>query len=93
MPGWGYESNLSVELARLAKETYLFPVFEVEDGIITKVRRPKERKPVEDYLRPQRRFAHLFKEGGEPHLEELRRIADENALIETGPATLVHPPF
>jgi len=92
VPGWGYESNLSVELARLAKETYLFPVFEVENGVITKVRRPKERKPVEDYLRPQRRFAHLFKEGGEPHLEELRRIADENALIETGPATLVHPP-
>ena len=93
VPGWGYESNLSVELARLAKETYLFPGFEAENGVITKVRKPKERRPVEDYLRPQRRFAHLFKEGGELHLEELRRIADENALIETGPATLVHPPF
>jgi pyruvate ferredoxin oxidoreductase beta subunit len=88
VPGWGYESELSVTMARLAAETYLFPVFEIENGVITKVKKIKERKPVEDYLRPQRRFAHLFKPGGEPILEELREIADENAAIELGPATL-----
>ncbi len=88
VPGWGYESELSVEMARLAVETQLFPVFEIENGIITKVKKPKERKPVEEYLRPQKRFAHLFKPGGEPILEEMQLIADENASIEAGPAIL-----
>jgi len=88
VPGWGIESELSVEMARLATETFLFPVFEIENGVITKVKKVKERKPVEDYLRPQRRFAHLFRPGGESILEELRRIAEENARIEPGPATL-----
>jgi pyruvate ferredoxin oxidoreductase beta subunit len=88
VPGWGIESELSVEIARLATQTYLFPVFEIEEGVITKVKKPKERKPVEDYLRPQRRFAHLFKAGGEPILEELREIAEENSRLEPGPAVL-----
>jgi len=88
VPGWGIESNLSVEMARLAVETYLFPVFEIEEGVITKVKKVKERKPVEDYLRPQRRFAHLFKPGGEPLLEEIRQIAEENSKLEPGPAVL-----
>jgi pyruvate ferredoxin oxidoreductase beta subunit len=88
VPGWGIESELSLEIARLAVETYLFPVMEIEDGVITKLKKPKERKPVEEYLRPQRRFAHLFRPGGESLLEELRIIADENAALETGPAVL-----
>jgi pyruvate ferredoxin oxidoreductase beta subunit len=88
VPGWGYESELSVEMARLATDTCLFPVMEIENGVITKVKKPKERKPVEEYLRPQKRFAHLFKPGGEPILEEMRQIADENASIEVGPAIL-----
>ncbi|MGQ9704665.1 MAG: thiamine pyrophosphate-dependent enzyme [Actinomycetota bacterium] len=91
VPGWGYESELTVELARLAVETHLFPLFEVENGVITKVKKPKETRPVEDYLRPQRRFAHLFQPGGEKVLEELRRIAEENRRLEPGPARLFGP--
>jgi pyruvate ferredoxin oxidoreductase beta subunit len=86
VPGWGYESELSLEMARLAVETQLFPVFEIEDGMITKVKKPKEIRPVEDYLRPQKRFAHLFRPGGEHVLEELQQIADENSRMEPGPA-------
>ncbi len=88
VPGWGIESHLSQEMARLAVESFLFPVFEIENGVYTKVKKVKERRPVEDYLRPQGRFAHLFRPGGESMLEELRRIADENASLAPGPVTL-----
>jgi pyruvate ferredoxin oxidoreductase beta subunit len=88
VPGWGIESQLSLEMARLATETFLFPLFEIENGVITKVKKPKERKPVEDYLHPQKRFAHLFRPGGEIVLEELRQIAEENSRLEPGPAVL-----
>ncbi len=47
-------------VARLAAESGLFPVFEAEDGEVTAVHRIRRQAPVEDYLRLQTRFAHLF---------------------------------
>lgn len=58
--GWGAASSDTIRLARLAKETGLFPVFEAEDGTVTAVSHIRRRQPVEAYLEPQRRFAHLF---------------------------------
>ena len=58
--GWGHASDQSVRIARLAKETGIFPVFEAEHGEVVSVAKIRKRLPVEDYLKPQRRFAHLF---------------------------------
>jgi pyruvate ferredoxin oxidoreductase beta subunit len=58
--GWGTASRDSIRIARLAHQTGLFPVFEAEHGDVTAVTRIRRRVPVEEYLRPQRRFAHLF---------------------------------
>ena len=44
----------------------MFPVFEAERGDVTAVTPIRRRVPVEDYLRPQRRYAHLF----EPEVQE-----------------------
>jgi pyruvate ferredoxin oxidoreductase beta subunit len=60
--GWGAESRETIRLARLAAESGLFPVFEAERGEVVAVSKIRRRVPVEDYLRPQRRFAHLFRE-------------------------------
>ena len=58
--GWGCGSSESIKIARLATQSGLFPVFEASGGDVTAVTRIRRRVPVEDYLRPQRRFAHLF---------------------------------
>ena len=58
--GWGSKSADTIRIARLACETGLFPVFEAEAGDVTSVTRIRHRLPVQDYLRPQRRYAHLF---------------------------------
>jgi pyruvate ferredoxin oxidoreductase beta subunit len=58
--GWGHPADQSVRIARLAKETGLFPVFEAEHGEVVSVAKIRKPLPVEEYLRPQRRFAHLF---------------------------------
>jgi pyruvate ferredoxin oxidoreductase beta subunit len=58
--GWGTASRDSIHIARLARETGLFPVFEAEHGDVVAVSKIRHRTPVEEYLRPQRRFAHLF---------------------------------
>jgi pyruvate ferredoxin oxidoreductase beta subunit len=59
-PGWGHASEASVRVARLAKETGLFPVFEAEHGEVTSVSKIRRQQPVVEYLKLQRRFAHLF---------------------------------
>ena len=77
--GWGHAPEDTLRVARLAKETGLFPVFEAEDGEVTSVSKIRRQVPVEEYLRPQRRFAHLF--GKTPHTEVIARIqaiADRN---------------
>jgi pyruvate ferredoxin oxidoreductase beta subunit len=77
--GWGSASNAAIEIARLAKETGLFPVFEAEHGEVVSVSKIRRRVPVEEYLRKQRRFAHLF--GDPPRtdvIERIQAIADRN---------------
>jgi pyruvate ferredoxin oxidoreductase beta subunit len=60
--GWGSASEDTIKVARLAKETGMFPVFEAEHGQVTSVSKIRRQRPVEEYLRLQRRFAHLFAE-------------------------------
>ena len=64
--GWGAASDDTIRLARLARETGIFPVFEAERGEVTAVTKIRHRVPVEEYLRLQKRFAHLFTEPGHP---------------------------
>jgi pyruvate ferredoxin oxidoreductase beta subunit len=58
--GWGSASGDSIEIARLATETGYFPVFEGAGGEITNATKIRRVRPIEDYLKPQRRYAHLF---------------------------------
>ena len=58
--GWGSASHDTIRIARLAKETGLFPVFEAENGEVVGVSKIRRRVPVEEYLKLQRRYAHLF---------------------------------
>jgi pyruvate ferredoxin oxidoreductase beta subunit len=77
--GWGTPSNLTVRIARLATQCGLFPVYEARDGEVTGVTPIRRRVPVEDYLRPQRRFAHLFAHpSGAADLERIRAVAERN---------------
>jgi pyruvate ferredoxin oxidoreductase beta subunit len=77
--GWGHASEDTIRISRLAKETGLFPVFEAEDGELVAVSKIRRKLPVEDYLRPQKRFAHLFGKSPRPDLiERIQAIADRN---------------
>ena len=76
--GWGYEPEETVELARKAIETGLFPIVEFEKGQLVSVKKIKP-VPVEQYLRPQKRYQHLFKSDGfKGVLEAIRQRAEEN---------------
>jgi pyruvate ferredoxin oxidoreductase beta subunit len=77
--GWGAASHDTIRLARLARECGLFPVFEGAHGEVTAVTKIRRRVPVEEYLKPQKRFAHLFAGAGRPDLvARIQAEADRN---------------
>jgi pyruvate ferredoxin oxidoreductase beta subunit len=77
--GWGSASADTIKLARLACETGIFPVLEAERGEVTSVSKIRRRVPVEEYLRLQKRFAHLFGKPGHPQtVAAIQAEADRN---------------
>jgi pyruvate ferredoxin oxidoreductase beta subunit len=77
--GWGAASRDTIRLARLVKESGLFPVFEAEHGEVVSVSKIRRPVPVEEYLKLQRRYAHLFgKNRRDDVIERLQAIADRN---------------
>ncbi len=77
--GWGSAPSDTVNLARLAQRSGLFPLFEAEHGEVTAVLPIRGQVPVEDYLRPQKRFAHLFSDPPNTQvLSQLQQLADRN---------------
>ncbi|MFJ8581006.1 thiamine pyrophosphate-dependent enzyme [Micromonospora sp. NPDC093277] len=77
--GWGTASCDTVRVARLATESGLFPVFEAEHGSVTGVRRIRHRAPVEEYLRLQTRYRHLFEPiRRDDVLDAISAIAEDN---------------
>jgi pyruvate ferredoxin oxidoreductase beta subunit len=78
--GWGHDGALSIEVARLAVQTGLFPLIELERGEQVGAMPIRQPRPVTDYLRLQQRFGHLFKDDPRAHeeLEHLQALAERN---------------
>src|SRR5579884_185315 len=80
--GWGHDGSLTIRIAQLAVRVGLYPLFEMIDGKLTNVRKLPKRLPVDEYLKTQVRFRHLFMANGvidsARGLAELQAIADRN---------------
>jgi pyruvate ferredoxin oxidoreductase beta subunit len=57
--GWNYDSAKTIEVAKLAVDTGLWMLYEVEEGEFKLSLKPSQFKPVADYLNMQSRFRHL----------------------------------
>ncbi len=76
--GWRHPPQLTPEIGKLVVETGLLPLVEYENGKLA-VKKIKEIKPVQEYLKQQRRFAHLFKtEEGKEQIKKIQEIANAN---------------
>jgi pyruvate/2-oxoacid:ferredoxin oxidoreductase beta subunit len=80
--GWKSPPELSVRLARLAVETKLFPVVEIEDGVKYTIFKDFEVKPLKEYLSLQGRFAHLKDDDISKLQAEVDRYWDHLLSIE-----------
>ena len=77
--GWGSAPADTIKVARMAVESGLFPLFEAEHGEITDRTVIRRRVPVDDYLRLQKRFAHLYSpQRDDARIAGIQATADRN---------------
>lgn len=75
---WGFPESQTMKISRLATETNYWPLFEIENGVLTVNYKPKERKPIEEFLKLQGRFKHLFTPENKHVIEEIQKRIDED---------------
>jgi pyruvate ferredoxin oxidoreductase beta subunit len=76
--GWRFPQEDTIQISKLAVETGFWPLIEIENGVWKFTYKPKERQPVVNFLKPQGRFKHLFREENKPVLEEIQKDIDTN---------------
>lgn len=74
--GWGYDESELMKINRLAIDTCYWPLYEVVNGKYKITYRPAKKLPIEEFLKPQKRFAHLFKEENKHLIEEIQKEVD-----------------
>jgi len=77
--GWRHGTDESIGIAKLAIETCYWPLYEVIDGSKYRITvRPKDKKPIEEFLKKQGRFKHLFNPKNKHIIKELQQRLDED---------------
>ena len=74
--GWRSKTDDAITMCRLAVETCCWPLYEIENGVTKITFKPKEKKAVEEFLKPQGRFKHLFKPDNEWMLKKIQEDTD-----------------
>lgn len=88
--GWRIPPNKAIEYGKLAVDTGVFPLYEVENGVWKLTRKPKTLKPVADYLKGQGRYRHLddsmtaiIQDGVNKNWERLQKLSQMTADTES----------
>ena len=74
--GWRHGTDETIEITQLGVDTCYWPLFEVEDGEWRLTYKPKEKPPVEEWLKRQGRFRHLFRPENRHIIDELQAEVD-----------------
>ena len=82
--GWQYPAEILPEICKKAVETCIWPLYEVEEGEYHLTYKPKNKLPVEEFMKLQGRFKHCFQPGNEWTIEEAQKYVDQKweALLE-----------
>jgi pyruvate ferredoxin oxidoreductase beta subunit len=80
IPGWGIKTSEAMQVGKLAVQTGLYPLLEYVDGQLTNVSKIPTPLPVEEYLKVQARFKHLFNgsEESKKELAYIQELANQN---------------
>ena len=74
--GWNYQTENLMQINKLAVETCYWPLYEIVDGVYHVNYKPAKKLPIEEFLKPQKRFKHMFNPGNEWMIEEFQKEVD-----------------
>ena len=74
--GWRSKTNDAITLSKIAVATCYWPLYEIENGVTKITVKPKEKKPLVDFLKPQGRFKHMFAPENEDMLKQAQEYVD-----------------
>jgi pyruvate ferredoxin oxidoreductase beta subunit len=75
--GWQYDSADLALICKLAVETCVWPLYEIDHGQWRLTYEPKQKLPVEEFMKLQGRFRHCFQKGNEWTIQEAQKYVDE----------------
>lgn len=75
--GWGYPTDDLALIEKLAIDTCFWPLYEVTNGVYKITYKPAKKLPIEEFLKTQKRFKHLFQKGNEYLIEQMQQEIDE----------------
>ncbi len=75
--GWKYDPKHTIKIGRLAVDSGIFPLYEIENGEFRITYRPPKKVPVKEYLKLQKRYRHLTEE----QIEEIQKYVDERCKL------------
>jgi len=84
---WGTPPSMTVQMAKLATDSCFWPLYEIENGKYRLNYKPPKKIPVVEFLKPQRRFSHLFMPSNEHLIDKIQKHVDsewENLLALCG---------
>ena len=79
--GWAYKPEDTVDLGVMALDTCVWPMYEVVDGVYKLNYKPKEKKPVVEYLKTQARFSHIMKPENKSIVDAIQQSIDKEWAV------------
>ena len=76
--GWRFDSKDTIKISKLAVQTNFWPLYEVENGVWKLNYKPKEKKPIKEWMEAQGRYKHLFTPENEHIIKEIQEEIDKN---------------
>lgn len=76
--GWRNEMSMAVESCKIAVDTCYWPLYEVENGKVKINVKPKEKKPIDEWLKFQGRFSHLKRPENRHVIDEIQQMVDRD---------------
>ena len=82
--GWRHETSDTIVVSRLAADTCVWPLYEIDHGVWKLNYKPRKKKPLIEWLQSQGRFSHLLRPENAPLVEQLQEKVDKDweALLE-----------
>ncbi|MDD3840234.1 MAG: thiamine pyrophosphate-dependent enzyme [Clostridia bacterium] len=75
--GWRYDTPKLMDIIQAAVDTCFWPLYEVVNGEYRLTYKPRKKLPIEEWLRPQGRFKHLFKPQNKHLIQEIQQEVDD----------------